>query len=352
MGRRPSSRCAWPGRFNVRNALAALAGGVRDRRDLGSAVSGLEAAEPVTGRMERIDLGQPFAVVVDYAHTTDALETVLHELRRTTLGRLWAVFGSAGERDVEKRAAMGAVAARLADISVITDEDPRGEDRALILEQIAAGAVAAGGDRGDESLRHPGPRGGDRLRGGERRCRGHRALRRQGSREDARDRGRRDPVERASRRDRGDPAPAQLIGCRLGVPGRARIIVGRRRDLADPQDAVRRCLRSAHRRTPTQRLRTPRAPTARRLTSAQRLPPMRSSGSASSQRTDGGAVAREVARSNALAHAAAAAGILGTHRLHLDADVRPSSPATWMRNPLLRRSASRRVTRDPAGGSR
>jgi len=106
------------------------------------------AAEAVTGRMELIDLGQPFTVVVDYAHTTDALETVLHELRQTTSGRLWAVFGSAGERDLEKRPAMGSVAARLADVSVITDEDPRGEDRQLILEQIAAGAVAAGGVRG------------------------------------------------------------------------------------------------------------------------------------------------------------------------------------------------------------
>jgi UDP-N-acetylmuramoyl-L-alanyl-D-glutamate--2,6-diaminopimelate ligase len=136
------------GSFNARNALAALATACATGADLGAAVAGLEAAEPVTGRMEPVDLGQPFAVVVDYAHTTDALETVLHELRRTTAGRLWAVFGSAGERDVGKRAAMGSVAARLADVSVITDEDPRGEDRALILEQIAAGAVAAGGDRG------------------------------------------------------------------------------------------------------------------------------------------------------------------------------------------------------------
>ena len=106
----------------------------------------------MTGRMERVDLGQPFEVVVDYAHTADALETVLDELRRTTPGRLWAVFGSAGERDLEKRPAMGAIAARIADISVITDEDPRGEDRDLILEQIAAGAVAAGGRRGDSVL--------------------------------------------------------------------------------------------------------------------------------------------------------------------------------------------------------
>jgi UDP-N-acetylmuramoyl-L-alanyl-D-glutamate--2,6-diaminopimelate ligase len=136
------------GSFNVRNALAALAAACATGAELGSAVLGLEAAEAVTGRMERIDLGQPFEVVVDYAHTTDALETVLHELRRTTSGRLWAVFGSAGERDLEKRPAMGSVAARLADVSVITDEDPRGEDRQLILDQIAAGAVAAGGRRG------------------------------------------------------------------------------------------------------------------------------------------------------------------------------------------------------------
>jgi UDP-N-acetylmuramoyl-L-alanyl-D-glutamate--2,6-diaminopimelate ligase len=137
------------GSFNVRNALAALAAACATGAALGSAVRGLEAAEAVTGRMERIDLGQPFTVVVDYAHTTDALETVLHELRQTTSGRLWVVFGSAGERDREKRPAMGSVAARLADVSVITDEDPRGENRQLILEQIAAGAVAAGGSRGE-----------------------------------------------------------------------------------------------------------------------------------------------------------------------------------------------------------
>jgi UDP-N-acetylmuramoyl-L-alanyl-D-glutamate--2,6-diaminopimelate ligase len=102
--------------------------------------------------MDRVDLGQPFEVVVDYAHTADALETVLEELRVTTPGQLWVVFGSAGERDLEKRAAMGAVAARLADMSVITDEDPRHEDRNLILEQIATGAVAAGGRLGETVL--------------------------------------------------------------------------------------------------------------------------------------------------------------------------------------------------------
>jgi UDP-N-acetylmuramoyl-L-alanyl-D-glutamate--2,6-diaminopimelate ligase len=141
-------RLGLSGSFNVRNALAALAAACATGADLGSAVRGLESAGALTGRMELVDLGQPFVAVVDYAHTTDALETVLRELRPTTAGRLWAVFGSAGERDLEKRPAMGSVAARLADVSVITDEDPRGEDRALILDQIAAGAVAAGGELG------------------------------------------------------------------------------------------------------------------------------------------------------------------------------------------------------------
>jgi UDP-N-acetylmuramoyl-L-alanyl-D-glutamate--2,6-diaminopimelate ligase len=140
------------GRFNVRNALASMTAACATGGDLEHTVRGLEAAEAVTGRMERIELGQPFAVVVDYAHTAEALETVLHELRGTTAGRLWAVFGSAGERDLEKRPAMGAVGARNADVSVITDEDPRREDRDAILEQIAAGAIAAGGRRGDTVL--------------------------------------------------------------------------------------------------------------------------------------------------------------------------------------------------------
>jgi UDP-N-acetylmuramoyl-L-alanyl-D-glutamate--2,6-diaminopimelate ligase len=143
-----SVRLGLAGTFNVRNALAALAAACATGATLDAAVRGLESAEAVTGRMERVDLGQPFAVVVDYAHTAEALETVLRELRKTTPGRLWAVFGSAGERDVEKRPAMGSVAARFADVSVITDEDPRGEDRDLILEQIASGAVAAGDERG------------------------------------------------------------------------------------------------------------------------------------------------------------------------------------------------------------
>ena len=137
------------GRFNVANALAALTAACSTGTSLADAVAGVGSLAAVTGRMERLDLGQPFAVIVDYAHTTEALEVVLKELRGTTAGRLWVVFGSAGERDVEKRSSMGGVAARLADVSVITDEDPRAEDRFVILEQIAAGATAAGGQRGE-----------------------------------------------------------------------------------------------------------------------------------------------------------------------------------------------------------
>jgi UDP-N-acetylmuramoyl-L-alanyl-D-glutamate--2,6-diaminopimelate ligase len=132
------------GRFNAGNALAALAASCATGARLESAVQGLASLPGVSGRMERIDLGQPFSVVIDYAHTAEALDRVLTELRVATAGRLWAVFGSAGERDRPKRAAMGAVAARRADCVVVTDEDPRGEDRQFILDEIAAGARRAG----------------------------------------------------------------------------------------------------------------------------------------------------------------------------------------------------------------
>jgi UDP-N-acetylmuramoyl-L-alanyl-D-glutamate--2,6-diaminopimelate ligase len=128
------------GGFNVANAMAALAAACGTGASLDGAVAGLGALERVSGRMERVDLGQPFAVVIDYAHTAEALHTVLSELRPATPGRLWVVFGSAGRRDVDKRAAMGRVAALLADRIVVTDEDPREEDAMAIIEQIAAGA--------------------------------------------------------------------------------------------------------------------------------------------------------------------------------------------------------------------
>jgi UDP-N-acetylmuramoyl-L-alanyl-D-glutamate--2,6-diaminopimelate ligase len=137
-----------PGSFNVANALAALAATAQSGASLEQAAQGISQLTGVNGRMERVDLGQPFNVVVDYAHTADSLEKVLRELRPITDGTLWVVFGSAGERDLGKRPLMGEAAANLADQIVITDEDPRDEDRNQILEQIARGAEARGAMRG------------------------------------------------------------------------------------------------------------------------------------------------------------------------------------------------------------
>lgn len=138
-----------PGRFNVSNALAALAVAEVERLDLGAAVAALAHTRGVPGRMERVDLGQPFTIVVDYAHTADSLDKVLRMLRPLATGRLIAVFGSAGERDPTKRPAMGRVAAQLADVTLVTDEDPRLEDPRAINEAIAAGARSAGAREGE-----------------------------------------------------------------------------------------------------------------------------------------------------------------------------------------------------------
>lgn len=136
------------GRFNVSNCLAALATGYVHGLPTGVMAQALATFAGVSGRMERIDEGQPFTVIVDYAHTAESLAKVLEVLRPLTRGRLIAVFGSAGDRDRVKRPHMGAVAARLADFAVITDEDPREEDAESILREIAAGAVAEGAREG------------------------------------------------------------------------------------------------------------------------------------------------------------------------------------------------------------
>lgn len=137
-------RIEMPGHFNVLNALAAL--GVIEALglDVHQAAAALATTAGVPGRMARVDAGQPFTVIVDYAHTEDSLRKVLAMLRPLAHGRLIAVFGSAGERDATKRAPMGRAAAELADIVVVTDEDPRLEDPRAINEQIADGARSAG----------------------------------------------------------------------------------------------------------------------------------------------------------------------------------------------------------------
>jgi UDP-N-acetylmuramoyl-L-alanyl-D-glutamate--2,6-diaminopimelate ligase len=133
-----------PARFNVANALAALALAEAEELDPEMAAAALADVPGVPGRMERIDAGQPFGVIVDYAHTADSLAKVLRELRPLTAGRLIAVFGSAGDRDRTKRAPMGRAAAELADLVVVTDEDPRTELPWEINDEIAAGARSGG----------------------------------------------------------------------------------------------------------------------------------------------------------------------------------------------------------------
>ena len=141
------------GRWNAANALAAAAAGIAVGLTLDEIRQGLKGYSGVSGRMERVDLGQPFSVIIDYAHTPQSLEKVLRELRPITRGKLIAVFGSAGDRDREKRPWMGEIAARLSDYAVFTNEDPREEDAMTILSDIAAGAEEVGWSEGAQYAR-------------------------------------------------------------------------------------------------------------------------------------------------------------------------------------------------------
>jgi UDP-N-acetylmuramoyl-L-alanyl-D-glutamate--2,6-diaminopimelate ligase len=146
------------GRFNVHNSLAVVALGEALGLDPAAVRHGLESVEGVPGRMERIDLGQPFTVLVDYAHSPASLEVVLDLMAPVASaagGGLIAVFGSAGERDTTKRAVMGRVAGERCRLVIATDEDPRGEDRDAIVGEIVAGAEAAGRRPGVDVLAIP-----------------------------------------------------------------------------------------------------------------------------------------------------------------------------------------------------
>lgn len=129
------------GRFNVTNALCAAEVAAVLGVDEAAIASGLSAAPAVPGRFEPVDLGQPFGVLVDYSHKPDALDKALRAARELVApgGRPAVVFGCGGDRDVAKRPAMGEVAARLADRVVITTDNPRSEDPADIIDQVAAG---------------------------------------------------------------------------------------------------------------------------------------------------------------------------------------------------------------------
>lgn len=144
------------GDFNVSNCLAAFSACVAG---LGIApqvaADGIAALQGVPGRMERIDMGQPFTAVVDFAHTPNALQAALKTARSMTGGRVIAVFGSAGLRDRQKRRMMAEESARLADVSILTAEDPRTESLDAILEEMGAAAREQGGVEGKSYYRVP-----------------------------------------------------------------------------------------------------------------------------------------------------------------------------------------------------
>ena len=132
-------RMPLPGHFNVENALAAIGACHALGVPADAAAAALASAGRVPGRFEPVDEGQPFAVVVDYAHTPDSLENALGAARELTEGRLIAVFGCGGDRDREKRPLMGAIAARLSDACVVTSDNPRSEEPKVIIAEILAG---------------------------------------------------------------------------------------------------------------------------------------------------------------------------------------------------------------------
>lgn len=130
-----------PGLFNVSNALAAIAAVIPYGVPLQTVKQALDRFEPVPGRMEVIRMGQPFTVVIDYAHTPDAFEKIYGAITKAVKGRIIHVFGATGDRDKTKRPILGALAGRNADIVIVTDEDPYHEDPAVIIDQVAAGVA-------------------------------------------------------------------------------------------------------------------------------------------------------------------------------------------------------------------
>jgi len=137
---RRSARIELPGAFNVGNTLAALlvVSGLTGV-EIDDLVPLLPRLKPVRGRMTAIDKGQPFEVIVDYAHTPSSFQGLFPPLRGRIKGRLICVFGSAGERDTEKRPRQGRIAADWCDVVILADEDPRGEESMALLEEIATG---------------------------------------------------------------------------------------------------------------------------------------------------------------------------------------------------------------------
>ena len=139
-------RTGLPGAFNVANAIAAISAAHTLGVATADAAAALAVAPGVPGRFEPIVEGQPFTVLVDYAHTPEALENVLCAARPLTEGRLICVFGAGGDRDRDKRPRMGAIAARLSDLAIVTSDNPRSEDPDAIIAEIVAGIDSEAGE--------------------------------------------------------------------------------------------------------------------------------------------------------------------------------------------------------------
>lgn len=140
-------KCNLPGSFNVANSLAAIGVGRALKLSKSQIEQGIAALTGVEGRMETIDEGQDFDVVVDYAHTPDSFEKIFKDFRSVAKGRLIVLFGSAGRRDEAKRAEQGKLAGKYADMVVVTEEDDRDMDGQEIMNQIAEGAEKSGKTR-------------------------------------------------------------------------------------------------------------------------------------------------------------------------------------------------------------
>jgi UDP-N-acetylmuramoyl-L-alanyl-D-glutamate--2,6-diaminopimelate ligase len=130
------------GRFNVENALGAVAAARVLGIDGEAIKRGVESVRGVPGRFETVEEGQPFTVIVDYAHKPDALEKVLRAARDMTRGRVLVVVGAGGDRDRGKRPLMGRIASELADVAIVTSDNPRSEDPQAIIEEIVAGTTS------------------------------------------------------------------------------------------------------------------------------------------------------------------------------------------------------------------
>ncbi|MGK2875218.1 MAG: UDP-N-acetylmuramoyl-L-alanyl-D-glutamate--2,6-diaminopimelate ligase, partial [Nocardioides sp.] len=135
-----AASCPIPGAFNVDNTVAAIAAGAIGGLDPAAIARGIGHSAGVPGRLEPINAGQDFAVLVDYAHKPDAVQAALDTLRPLTQGRVIVVIGAGGDRDAGKRPVMGLIAAQRADLVIVTDDNPRSEDPAVIRAAVLEGA--------------------------------------------------------------------------------------------------------------------------------------------------------------------------------------------------------------------